>query len=370
MKTSDQPTSASKKQRVIATVLFVFVALGAAISTTITLHRISDLPRTTDASIEAETVHVSSGLPGRIVKLAVEDNEQVTKGQLLFEIDDTTYRLLRDQAAAQLEVALAALDDATRLSKATSTNAETAKEEIQRAQSLLDLANATVARLKPLAAEGITSQQEFDVALTAAANARVSLNAAKNTAHAANYLIKSTSALKAAVKTAKAGLALAEHNLSRTKIRAPFDGKITGLTITEGTWVLPGIPVFTLIDTSSWHVVGFFKETELASISKGQPVRVRIQSNPDTVIHGNVESIGWGVLSTDALTIKGKLPFIPTSSNWVRLAKRFPVKVALDTSDKTLNSYLRVGASATLALEHGDSKPPQESNQRNKVTHD
>jgi len=364
MDTQTEEPSVSKKRRLIATILFVIVALGAIITSFATLHRIDDLPRTTDASIEAEVVRISSGLPGRIVKLAVEDNQSVTKGQLLFALDDTTYRLLRDQAAAQLEVALAALSDATRLSEATSTNADTAKVEIQRAQSLLDLANATVARLKPLAAEGITSQQEFDVALTAAANARVSLQAAKNTAHAAGYLVKSTDALKAEVKTARAGLALTEHNLALTQIHAPFDGKITGLTITEGTWVIPAIPVFTLIDTHSWHVVGFFRETDLAAISAGQPVRVRVQSKPDTILHGKVKSIGWGILSTDALTIKGKLPFVATSSNWVRLAKRFPVKVTLDTSTENAQDWLRIGASATLALEHGESPKSDNSAER------
>ena len=347
----------SRKRRLIATLLLIGVALGALITTWITLSKIDDLPRTTDASVEAEVVHISSGLPGRIVKLAVHDNESVTKGQLLFSLEDTTYRLLRDQSAAQLEVAVAALSDATRLSKATEENAATAKAEIKRAQSLLALAEATVARLKPLAADGITSQQELDVALTAVTNAKVSLEAARHTARSAGYLVKSTTALEAAVRTAKAALALTEHNLSRTQIHAPFDGKVTGLTITEGTWVLPEVPVFNLIDTHSWHVVGFFRETDLAAISAGQPARVRVMSNPDVVLEGEVESIGWGVLSTEGITIKGALPFVPTSTDWVRLAKRFPVRVAIDSSSA---DWLRVGSSATLVLE--PAKPGQLGN--------
>jgi multidrug efflux system membrane fusion protein len=338
----------SPRRRLVATLIFVIMAFGALFTTYLTLGQLNHLPRTTDASIEAEVVRISSGLPGRIVKLAVRDNDTVKKGQLLFSLEDTTYRLLRDQAAAQLDVAQAVLADATRLSKATQENASTAKVEIQRAESLLKLAETTVNRLKPLAADGITSQQELDAALTAEANARVSLQEAQNTARSAKYLVKSTTALEAEVRTAKAALALAEHNLSRTQIRAPFDGKITGLTVTEGTWVLPEMPVFTLIDTSSWHVVGFFRETDLSAISPGQSVRIRVQSNPDVVLHGKVRSIGWGVLSTDGLTLKGTLPFVPTSTNWVRLAKRFPVKISLDT---TSTEWLRMGASATVALE-------------------
>ena len=342
----------SPRRRLVASLLFAGVALGALITTMITFGKIDHLPRTTDASVEAEVVHVSSGLPGCIVNLAVQDNDAVKKGQLLFSLDDTTYRLLRDQAAGQLDIAVAALNDATRISHATEENAATAKAEILRAQSLLDLAEATVARLKPLAADGITSQQELDVALTAVTNAQVSLVAARHTARSAGYLVKSTTALEAGVRTAKAALALTEHHLSRTQIYAPFDGKVTGLTITEGTWVLPEVPIFNLIDTNSWHVVGFFRETDLAAISKGQSARVRVMSNPDSPLDGEVESIGWGVLSTEGLTIKGILPFVPTSTDWVRLAKRFPVRVAID---HTSADWLRVGASATLALQPADS---------------
>lgn len=338
----------SARRRLIATLLFAFVALGAVGTTIATLSRLSNLPRTTDASIEAEILHISAGLPGRIMEMAVHENDSVSKGQLLFKLEDTTYRLLRDQSQAHLDATVAALADTTRLSSATAENAATAKAEIERAQTNLDLAEATVARLTPLAADGITSQQTLDVAVTAAADAKVSLVVAQQTARAASNLIKSTDALKAEVRAAEAALALAELNLSRTEVRAPFDGKITGLTVTEGTWVLPEAPVFTLIDIHSWHAVGFFKETELAAIRSGQPVRVRVQSNPDVVLAGQVDSIGWGVLSTDGLTVNGLLPFVPTSTNWVRLAKRYPVRVSFEGETP---EWLRVGASATLALQ-------------------
>lgn len=341
----------SATRKWIATAVFLIVAVGAFGSTYATLTRINTFPRTTDASVEAEVLRISAGLPGRIKKLAIRENDSVTKGQLLFTLEDSTYRLLRDQALAQLNVAVATLKDATQLSMATEENAATAADEISRAQTNLALAKATVARLEPLAKEGVTSKQSLDVARTAVSDAEVSLKVAGQSARAATDLIKSTDALLAGVQAAKAALALAEHTLSRTKIRAKFDGKITGLTVTEGAWVLPEAPLFSLIDTASWHAVGFFRETDLAAISNGQPVRVRVQSNPDTRLNGQVESIGWGVLSPDAFTINGVLPFVPTSTNWVRLAKRFPVRVSLDNATQ---EWLRVGASATLVLQPVD----------------
>ncbi len=343
----------SSRHRLIAKILFIAVALGAFITTFVSCSLVSNLPRTTDASVSAEVVHIAAGLPGRISLLAIHENDEVKEGQLLFKLEDTSYRLLRDQASAGHEVALAALDDAIRLSKASEENAETATFEIARAKTNLELAIATVTRLEPLAAEGITSQQTLDTARTAVSDAGVSLKVAQQTAQAAKYLITSTDALQSQVRVAEAALALAQYNLSLTEVRAPFDGKITGLEVTEGTWVLPEAPIFTLIDSSSWYVVGLFRETELSAFSRGQPVRVRVQSNPDVVLKGRVESIAWGVLSTDEITINGILPYVATSANWVQLAKRFPVRVSIENPSV---DWLRMGASATLVLQSVDSQ--------------
>lgn len=338
----------SSRHRLIAKILFIAVASGAFITTFVSCSLVSNLPRTTDASVSAEVVHIAAGVPGRISLLAIHENDEVSEGQLLFKLEDTSYRLLRDQALAGHEAALAALDDAIRLSKASEENAATATFEITRAKTNLELAIATVARLEPLAAEGITSQQTLDTARTAVLDAGVSLKVAQQTAHAAKYLITTTDALQSQVRVAEAALALAQYHLSLTEVRAPFDGKITGLEIAEGTWVLPEAPIFTLIDTSSWHVVGLFRETDLSAFSRGQPVRVRVQSNPEVVLEGRVDSIGWGVLSGDEVTINGILPYVPTSANWVRLAKRFPVRVSIEN---TSVDWFRMGASATLVLQ-------------------
>jgi membrane fusion protein, multidrug efflux system len=343
----------SSPRKLIGRIIFSIVVLGAVWTSYATFSRSSNLPRTTDASVDAEIVRISAGLPGRIARVAIRENDDVEEGQLLFTLDDTTYSLLRDQAAAQLTATRAVLADAIRTSRAGGENEKTAIVEIRRARSNLDLANSTVARLRPLAAEGIVSQQLLDEALVVVSGAKISLTVAQKTAKAAGYLINTTDVFQAEVLVAEAALALAEHNLTRTEVRAPFAGKVTGMNITEGAWVLPEMPVFTLIDTESWHVVGLFRETELAEISIGQAVRVRIRSNPDVVLDGHVESIGWGVLSSEEIKINGILPYVATSTNWVQLAKRFPVRVELaDTSF----DWLRIGASATLVLEPMDAK--------------
>lgn len=339
--------SGDKFRRIVGVVLFLSVIVGATLTTWSVLKTLSVLPRTTDAAISAETVKISAGIPGRIAGISVRENDSVAAGDLLFSLDDTALKLLRDQAQAQVDVANAALDDAARVSLAGQENALSAEAEIRRAEKNLELANKTVDRIAPLAADGIASQQILDEALTAQAGAQVSLDVAKQTARASNDLISNTASLAAALRVAQAGLALAEHNLSLTRVHAPVSGRVTGLTANAGAWVLPEFPLFTLIDTDTWFAEGYFKETDLAEIALGQRVQVSILATPNSVLTGHVDSIGWGIQGADAITLPGQLPFIPQTTDWVRLVKRYPVHVKLEPP---YLPDLRLGASATLVL--------------------
>lgn len=334
-------------KRTLAYALFVAVALGAVTTSWLTLSHLSKLPRTTNALISADVAQIAFGLPGQVLAVHVDDDQAVKKGQLLLELDPTTYALLRDQAAAQVAAAQAAIRDAQGVVKAEKANAESAKAEIVRAKTNLSLAQNTVARLEPLAIQGITSEQSLEVAQSAAADAEVSLRVAEQMSSAANSLIKSTDSLDAALQASEAALAIAEHMLARTRIKAPFDGKISGLNIVAGTWVVPDIPVMSLIDDNSWYTEAFFPETELNAITQGQNAKVWVLSNSETALNGTIVSIGWGVQTIDAISLAGQVPFVAQTTDWVRLAKRYPVRIAFEGP---VPDFLRVGASATVAL--------------------
>lgn len=339
--------SGDQLRRIIGVVLFLCVVVGAVLTTWSVLKTLSVLPRTTDAAISAETVKISAGVPGRIVEILVRENDSVAAGDLLFSLDDTALKIMRDQAQALVDVANAALDDAERVSLAGQENALSAEAEIQRAETNLELATKTVDRIAPLAEDGIASQQVLDEARTAQAGAQVSLDVAKQTARASNDLISNTASLAATLRVAQAELALAEHNISLTKVFAPVSGKVTGLIASAGAWVLPEFPLFTLIDTETWFVEGYFRETDIAEIALGQPIQVSILATPKSVVTGHVDSIGWGIQGADAITLPGQLPFIPQTTDWVRLAKRYPVRVKLEPP---YLPNLRLGASAALVL--------------------
>lgn len=335
------------RKRYLGWAVFAGIVVSALASTWAVLANLSDKPRSTDAFIAAEVANISAGVPGQISAVHVGENDLVAEGDLLFEIDPSNYQLEKAQAEANVAAIQAAIREAERAIKAESANAISAAAEIERATQNLSLAQATVERLRPLVEQGIASQQSLDEAETAAADAAVSLQVATQTAKAADELVKTTDVLNANLAAAQAALAISEHMLSRTQIFAPFDGKAVGVSIVAGEWVLPDAPVLSLINDASWYAEAFFKETELAEIRHGIPATIWILSNPDQPIAGTVRSVGWGVQTQDALELGSLLPFVPPTTDWVRLAKRYPVHIELEAP---FPDFLRVGASATISL--------------------
>lgn len=334
-------------RRWIGRALFVLVLASAGALGWLVARDAAHHPRTADAEIDAEIVHVAAALPGRIVDLPVAENQAVAAGDLLLRLDPEPFRLALAQARAELAAAEAALGDQRRAIAAERANARTAGDEVSRAAADLALARRTVERLAPLAAQGFVSQQELDQAVTVRASAEIALRQARQTAGAADDLIQTDGALVAQVAVARAAVALAKWELENTEVRAPFAGRVVGLKVRAGEYLMPGMPVFTLIDTADWTAQALFRETDLHGLRPGDPATVRVMIAPETVIQGVVDSIGWGIQSVDAADLGGGLPYVARTLDWVRVAKRFPVRIRLIDPPAEL---MRVGASAVVTV--------------------
>ena len=146
----------------------------------------------------------------------------------------------------------------------------------------------------------------------------------------------------------------AAYNLERCKVLAPFDARVTNLTISEGAYAHVGQQAFTLIDTRTWWVIANFRETELNRIRPGTKADVYVMSRPGQKFEGTIDSTGFGV-TPDASLVGGLsqgLPDVQRSLNWVHLATRFPVRVRIDS---TSPDDFRMGASAMVVV-RGDMK--------------
>lgn len=303
-------------------------------------------PRTDAAEIEAPIVHLSASVPGRIVSFAVENNAAVKKGDTLFTVDPEPYRLRVEQARAEVKAADSEVAQGERNLAGQEANASVASEQIRRARENLALAEKSLERLVPLLPDGYVSAQQVDQARTSRNDARISLEQALTQSRGARDVIGTLETRKAQAEVARATLALAERDLANTEVKAPFDGKVTGLKLAVGEWVLTGQVLATLIDTSRWEAAANFRETELAAVKVGNKAEVFVLSDPKTPIRGVVEGIGWGVRSDEAANLAG-LPIVSRSLNWVRVARRYPVSIRLIDPPQ---DAMRIGASAVVIV--------------------
>jgi membrane fusion protein, multidrug efflux system len=152
------------------------------------------------------------------------------------------------------------------------------------------------------------------------------------------------------VHAREAALALAQHSLDDTIVRAPQNGFVTGLSVLAGETVAPQQSIFTLVHADEWFAVANFREGELARIQPGDCATVYSMIDRSQAIHGKVVGIGAGVADSDRINLPRALPIVQQSVNWVRVAQRFPVRVRLDEPAAPL---VRIGASAIVEVRHG-----------------
>lgn len=307
-------------------------------------------PSSDDASLDADLVHVASPVGGRISRIVVTDNQQVSKGDVLFEIDPVPYRLAVAQAQADLALAQATLGTRRRTIGSEQATASVASEQIARAEQNYALTARTVERLRPLAADGYVPKQQLDQAEVAKRDAAVSLKQAQaQRAGTAQAVGKDDDAM-ATVHAREAALAIVQRALDDTVVRAPHDGRVSGLRVLSGEVVIPNQSLFLLVHTGEWFAVANFRETQLADIHIGDCATVYSMIDRRHALRGTVDGIGVGITDTDRLNLPRALPYVQPSVNWVRVARRFPVRIKLEAPPEAL---ARVGASATVEVRHG-----------------
>jgi membrane fusion protein, multidrug efflux system len=320
-----------ENKKVAASLLVALILIGIATYFMLTMNQRS----TENAYINADVVEVAAQVPGRVIAVHVVDNQQVHKGDPLFDIDPEPYRIALARAQADLAQAM---------QSAREDNAEVAASRAQVEQTSVDLGNARAnyTRARELVARHFLTQQAADNAQTKVEALQAALNEAKA------KLKKALSAPeqpdeRGDVLKAKADVAQASLNLSYTHVVAEQDGEITNFSLTPGTLVAVGRPLFALIATNSFHIDANFKETQLSGIHPGQPVDIDIDMYPDHRFHGTVESLSGGTGTAFSL-----LPPQNATGNWVKIAQRVPVRIKLDSLDP--DYPLRIGATATVTV--------------------
>ena len=242
-------------------------------------------------NVEAKEMDVSSKVPGRIMKLYVDEGEEVEKGDLLFEIDPKDLQVKKMQAEAAVRAAEAQLNKA--LSGARQQEINSAKVLLEKAQEKLNLLEKKYERYLPLYEAGALPKDQLDDLETELNVARLDVEAAREQYDLAleGARVEDIEAAQAQYDLYLGQLEEVLINLEETKVTAPIGGSISLVVCEEGELVASGMPVVSIIDYNDAWVEVNVDEVDMGKVALGQKAEIRSKAYPEEVFQGEVVSI-------------------------------------------------------------------------------
>jgi membrane fusion protein (multidrug efflux system) len=348
---------------------------------------------TDDAQVDGHINSVSARISGHVIKLNVQDNQYVSAGTVLVEIDPADYQLAYERAKADYADAQASalaagvnvpITSVSTSSQVSATEADVnsaragievalhqyqaAKAQLQQAEANDVKAQNDLGRYKQLVAKQEISHQQYDQAVAAALASAAGVEAARANVDAAQQqvtqaqskLVQSqanwanartapkqmqitrarAASAQAEVQRMKANLDQAQLNLQYTKIVAPVNGIVSDRTVEVGQNVAPGQELMKVINLDDIWITANFKETQLRDMKVGQLVTVDVDAN-GRKYNGKVDSIAGASGARFSL-----LPPENATGNYVKVVQRIPVKILLDPGSNK-DHQLRPGMSVT-----------------------
>jgi membrane fusion protein (multidrug efflux system) len=277
---------------------------------------------------------------GTVVAVHVQDQQSVTAGDPLFDIDPANYEIALQRAQAQLELARqSASQESAGIASAQATLAQRHAEEQQAASDW--------SRNQELMRTGFLSTQAGQAARTKLATAQAATKAAEADLVRARSALGHSGEDNAQVLAAAAAVKAAELDLQRTHVTSPVSGIVANFTLRPGNTVTPSVPLFVVISNQDFWVDANFKETQLKEIREGQKAEIHSDVYPDRMFHGTVQSVSGGSGAAFSL-----LPPQNATGNWVKVTQRVPVRIHVDDPDP--QHPLRIGTSATVKVRKAD----------------
>lgn len=400
------PDEEHSRLHTIGRIISIGIMIGTVLISLLVIHQVNANPRTDDAEVFANFIGMAPLVNGPVTHLYVSDNQQVKAGETLFDIDERPYAYALAHARSDQVALRGQISDERRIIAAKSSGVDVAKASVLSADASLaradatvqqakaDVANAQAAvershaeleyasnnlhRIEPLLTRQYVTVDQVDQARTLeisrsqAANqaksqlalaeaglvaakaqykqAQASLEQSHQQVAQATHSVTTLEPLEGELLGKQAAIDTAKYNFDNCRITAPFDARVTNLTISQGAYATAGQHLFTLIDTRIWWVVANFRETQLRRIQPGMMADIYVMSRPNVRYRGVVDSVGFGVTPDSDLvghlTTPG-LPDVQRTLNWVHLASRFPVRVRILDNPSDI---FRLGESAIVVV--------------------
>ena len=329
-------------------------------------------PWTRNGQVRAEIIQLTPRVSGPIVTLPIKDNQFVKAGDLLFEIDPRTFKATLDQARAQydqtgdnylakkkqieaaesqVEISRRAVDQAQSSIKQIESTIDKNKAEYERQQDMLPKKATSMKAVERAKANYEVSVEKRKGAIASLAQARAGLLKAEAGLAEARANLGALGEANASIREARAAVEQAELNLEFTRVVAPVDGYVTNLNLRLGGHTVANQPALALVDVNSFWVDAYFQETAIAGMKEGDRAVVTLMSYPKKPVEGSVDSLGWGIAQQDGSTGFELLPNVSPTFEWIRLAQRVPVRIAIDEVPDGVT--LRVGTTGSVLVKTG-----------------
>jgi membrane fusion protein (multidrug efflux system) len=317
---------------VLAVSLFIWLSAGRTVTTD-------------NAYVKGDRAQIATELSGLIVEVPVQENQRVSRGQLLFRLDDQSYRHALAKIEAEIETTRADI-------RGLRAQWRTKREEIKAALSQQTFAQAEFDRQSELAEKKVVSTQKLEEARMGLDVARQRISAAQEDLTRIEAALAGDPKIRAddhpRVRQMMAAREEALLQLRRTTIEAPLDGVVSKRPV-PGSYATAGVPVMVVVaDTDLW-IEANYKETELTRVRPGQKAVIHIDTYPESQCSGTVSSIAQATGAEFAV-----LPPQNASGNWVKVVQRIPVRVSVTCREG--DPPLRVGMSTTVEIDTGHSR--------------
>jgi membrane fusion protein (multidrug efflux system) len=312
-------------------------------------------------------VSISPLVSGHIKYLYVDEGDHVKKGDILAKIDDRDYRVqvelrkaevervkreleranislirIRKDLRERIKIAGKGLIEAQETLKKAIANFERVKKDYNRFKKLSDKGAIATSKFDAIKAEYETLRAEVKRAQALVELKRAQLERAKIGKYGVEEVDKTVKALRSALKSAKKGLDAAVLNLKHTEIKSPIDAVIAKKFFNEGDFVSPGLPVFSLYDTTNLFIIANLEETKTKGVKLNQEVDIWVDAFPSLKIKGKVIKIGKATGSEFAL-----IPRDVSAGEFTKVVQRVPIKISIPDDMK---SSLKPGLSVTIGI--------------------
>jgi membrane fusion protein (multidrug efflux system) len=319
--------SVSKRKSAHHYIAMVVIAGAALAGGYYYLRFVAPYESTDDAFIEGRVTPVAPQVSGRIVELRAQDNQEVSRGEVLLQIDPSDYEARLGQCQANLTAAKSRLQQAAADLQVNRARVEQERSNVTAAEAEAARAQADYKRYQSVESRAVSATQ-VDAASTQARSSAALAEVARNRARAAEAQVRLSEAniltAKAEIEQNQAAVRQAELNLSYTKLIAPEDGHVARRSVERGSYLQPGQAVMAIVPHELW-VVANFKETQLTKMRPGQPVEIALDAYPEHKLRGHVDSIQRGAGAKFSL-----FPPENATGNYVKVVQRVPVKIVFD----------------------------------------